>query len=189
MPPIAKFKREEIIDCALSIVEKKGCDALTARALGQELGSSPRPIFTIFKSMDEVFDEVVKKAYEIYHEYLNQGLNEKPSFKGCGKAYIKFANQHPKLFMLLFMKENQDQPDINHVLHAVENDYDKVLNSITSTYNISNSLAKKLYQHLWIYSHGIAVLIATKVCSFTPEEISNMLTEVFIGLLKNLKGE
>ena len=54
MPPKAKFDKDEIMKTALSIVENDGMDALTARTLGQRLGSSARPIFTVFKNMDEV---------------------------------------------------------------------------------------------------------------------------------------
>lgn len=49
--------------------------------------------------------------------------------------------------------------------------------------------AKELYFHLWVYSHGIAVLIATKVCSFTADETDKLLTQVFISLIKKIKQE
>lgn len=189
MPPIAKFKKEEIVDCALKIVEEKGREALTARSLAEALGSSPRPIFTVFESMDEVFDETIKKAYSIYRSYLNEGLKEEYPFKGAGKAYIKFASLHPKLFQLLFMSEADKIPDVRQVLHVIEEEYDRVLGSITNTFHIGEKTAEKLYQHLWIYSHGIAVLIATKTCRFTSEEVSSMLTEVFIGLLTSFKNK
>lgn len=41
--------------------------------------------------------------------------------------------------------------------------------------------------HLWIYTHGIATLCATKMCRFTDEEISTMITEVCMSILKKLK--
>ena len=46
-----------------------------------------------------------------------------------------------------------------------------------------------LFRSLWIYSHGIAVLIATKVCVFSAEKVSEMLTEVFVSMLKKIKTE
>ena len=52
MPPKPKFSREEIVDAALDIVSREVVSALSARELGEKLGSSPRPIFTVFKSMD-----------------------------------------------------------------------------------------------------------------------------------------
>ena len=51
MPPKAKFTKKEIIEASMSIVQKDGFPALTARALGARLGSSARPIFTVFSSM------------------------------------------------------------------------------------------------------------------------------------------
>ena len=49
--------------------------------------------------------------------------------------------------------------------------------------------AKELYFHLWVYSHGIAVLIETKVCSFTADETDKLLKQVFISLIKKIKQE
>ena len=54
MPPKPKFTKEEIVAAALELVSEKGIEALTARELGVRLGSSARPIFTAFNSMEEV---------------------------------------------------------------------------------------------------------------------------------------
>ena len=52
MPPKPKFTKEEIVAAALTLVSEKGMEALTARELGLRLGSSARPIFTVFQSME-----------------------------------------------------------------------------------------------------------------------------------------
>ena len=54
MPPNPRFTEKEIVDVALGLVSEKGITALTARELGQYLGSSTRPIFTVFENMEEV---------------------------------------------------------------------------------------------------------------------------------------
>ena len=46
MAPRNKFTREEMIEAALRVVQKKGSSALTARAIADELGVSTQPIFT-----------------------------------------------------------------------------------------------------------------------------------------------
>lgn len=58
MPPKPRFTREEIVAAALDIVSRQGIEALTARELGEVLGSSARPIFTVFRSMEELQQEV-----------------------------------------------------------------------------------------------------------------------------------
>lgn len=189
MPPKAKFSRKEIIDKALEVVRESGEGALTARSLGEKLGSSARPIFTVFSSMEEVAREVYAAATAVYNGYVKEGLTETPAFKGVGRAYIRFAAEEPKLFRLLFMKEQPSKPDKNHILAVLDENSDAILKSIQDGYGLSRENSEELYLHLWIYSHGIAVLIATNVCAFSETEISDMLTVVFIGLLKKIKSE
>lgn len=187
MPPKAKFTKEEIIEAALEIVRSKGFAALTARALGTKLGSSARPIFTVFQSMEEVQQAVIDAAKALYKEYIKCGLSDTPAFKGVGTQYILFSMNEPKLFQLLFMKENTDIPELSSVLPIIDSNYDAILSSVKEGYGLSLETAEKLYRHLWIYTHGIAALCATKMCRFASEEISVMMTEVFISLLKSLK--
>ena len=110
MPPKAKFTREEVIEAALKIVMREGIENLTARALAGELGSSARPVFTVFSGMDEVQCEVQKAAHALYNKMVEQGLKENLAFKGVGKAYIRFAIEYPKLFQMLFMREKSTVP-------------------------------------------------------------------------------
>lgn len=187
MPPKAKFTKEEITKTALNIVKTDGFEALTSRELGTRLGSSARPIFTVFKNMEEVLQTVIQSAKMLYKEYVNKGLAEEHPFKGVGTQYILFSINEPKLFQLLFMKEQAQMPDLLGVLPLIEESYEKILLSIQDDYGINEQLAEKMYRHLWIYTHGIATLCATKMCKFTGDEISLMITEVFTSLLKNIK--
>lgn len=188
MPPKAKFTKEEIIETSISIVRKEGFSALTARALGAELGSSARPIFTVFKSMEEVRQEVINASKKLYNEYVKKGLSQKIQFKGVGEQYILFAIKEPKLFQLLFMKEQRNVPKLSEVLPIIDENYETILMSIRDGYGMDSASAQKLYHHLWIYTHGIATLCATKMCCFTAKQIGEMMTEVFVSLLKNMKA-
>lgn len=183
MPPKAKFTREQIVKAALDIVERDGSDALTARALGQELKSSARPIFTVFDSMDEVRAAAVAAAKSVYAEYVARGLAETLAFKGVGTEYIRFAAEKPKLFRLLFMSERDGATDVNTVLGAIDDSAPAILQSVIDGYSLDRDAAERLYLHLWLYAHGIAALIATGVCEFTAGDISDMLTSVFVGML------
>lgn len=189
MPPKAKFTKEEIVEAALSIVREEGASALTARALGIRLGSSARPVFTVFQGMEEVQEAVIRAAKKLYAEYIDMGLAETPAFKGVGIQYILFAIREPKLFQLLFMAEQENLPDVSRVLPLIDDSYEKILASIHQDYGFEGEAAEKLYLHMWIFSHGIATLCATGMCSFTRKQIGGMMLEVFDSLLKNGKEE
>ena len=130
MPPKAKFTREEILDAALAITEKSGIDSVTARELGNYLGSSARPVFTVFDNMDEVKESVRARAKELYGKYAAEGLKEPLAFKGVGLAYIRFAIEKPELFRLLFMQPPQSSKDVADVLPMIDDHYDLILQSV-----------------------------------------------------------
>ena len=139
--------------------------------------------------MEEVQEEVTQAAKRLYAEYVERGLKETPAFRGVGTQYILFAIREPKLFQILFMKEQGEILDVRHVLPVIDDNYDKILASLIDGYRIEEPVAERIYQHLWIYSHGIATLCATKMCQFTKEEIEQMMAEIFRGLLiQELKG-
>ena len=188
MPPKAKFSREEIIDAAINIVREDGFDALTSRALGTKLGSSARPIFTVFQNREEVQQVVIITAKQKYREYISKGLSQDLAFKGVGMEYILFSINEPKLFQLLFMTEQPQIPDLTGVLPLIDDSYEQILRSIQSGYGIDKSSAEILYRHLWIYTHGIATLCATNMCRFTDEEIGSMIRQVCISILKSIKA-
>ena len=188
LPPKSKFTEEEIISAALTIVERDGIDGLTARELGKSLGSSARPIFTVYDSMDEVRQGVIAAAKSVYASFVEKGLTERPAFKGVGKAYIEFATKRPKLFGLLFMRTDGSAPTVDSVLDMIDESAPRILQSVIDEYALDEKSAKRLYTHLWLYTHGIATLIATGVCKFSESEISDMLTDVFIGLLVKIKS-
>lgn len=188
MPPKQKFTREEIIEAALKITRIEGIAAVTARRLGAELNSSSRPIFTVFKNMNEVVEETKKAARALYNQYVNKALSERMPFKATGIAYIRFAMNEPRLFQLLFMTENQKAYESSEVLSVIDENSGKILESIRKEYGLDDNKAHMLYRILWIFTHGIATLHVTDVCRFTDEETGKMLTDVCLGILMKMKA-
>ena len=95
MPPKVRFTREEIIRAALDITRESGPEALTARSLAARLDCSAKPIFGLFRSMDEVQQEVLKAGYQFYGEAIARAMEsgEYPPYKASGMAYIDFARR------------------------------------------------------------------------------------------------
>lgn len=196
MPPKAKFTQDEIIEKALQIVRTEGIDRLTSRELGTQLGSSARPIFTVFESMETVKQEVIRCARELYSQYVEEGLKAKLAFQGVGVAYITFALNEPNLFQLLFMNAQTEKNNagetvsvnVSQILPLIDDSYEKILQSVQKPYGLDRKTADRLYQHLWIYTHGIATMCATKLCNYTMEQMKEMMKEVFDGLLFRIKS-
>lgn len=189
MPPKIKFTREEILAAAVELTREQGLSAVTARAVGERLGASARPIFTAFQNMEELQEEVVRAARALYNQYVAAGLRQTPAFKGVGTQYIRFAAEEPQLFRLLFMSEQAEKPQVDGVLPMIDENYPAIRRSLQTAYDLTAQDADWLYRHIWLYTHGIAAACATHLCRFSAEDISRMLTETFASLLRTIKEE
>lgn len=187
MPPKAKFTKEEIIDAALSIARKKGIEAVTAREIASVLGSSARPIFTVFSNMEEVHTEVRNAAMRMFEEYTDKAADYTPIFKAIGIQMIKFAIEEPKLFSLLFMRENNEVRSVDDYMNNLGDIADMCIDTIQQDYKITEEEAQILFRQTWIFTFGICVLCVSGTCRFSDEEITEMLGREFISMIMLIK--
>lgn len=191
MPPKAKFNREEIIEAALSLVRSSGAQALTARALGEALGSSARPIFTVFSGMGQVQEAVLARANARYEGYLQEDMSagKYPPYKASGMAYIRFARQERELFKLLFMR-SRTREEYQSAAEGLK----PVVDALQAATGLEEQEALELHLEIWIFAHGIATMIATGYLDWDEEAASRALTDCYFGLRhrfeeKKRKGE
>ncbi len=188
MPPKPKFTREEVVQAALDIVAQNGMEALTSRELGAALGSSARPIFTVFSSMDELCREVRKAALRRFEEFTAVTDENMPPFKQFGMKMTRFASEQPKLFRLLHMCEMDETGSFEMIFKNLGDTADRCIQTLNEDYGFSMEDSKTIFKHTWIYTYGISVLLATKMCSFTDQQISEMLTFEFQSIIATAKS-
>ena len=183
MPPKPKFTKEEIVQTALEVVSQKGVEALTAKELGDALGSSSRPIFTVFNSMKEVQDEVRTAAMHRFENFASQKLPDVPLFKQVGMQMVLFGAKEPKLYQLLFMQENRNAVSFDDVFGELGPTAETCIGLIRAEYGMSESEAKLLFENVWIYTFGVGALCATRVCHFSEEKLGQMLSTEFQAMM------
>lgn len=188
MPPKPKFTKDEIVDAALKLVSKRGSDALTARELGAALGSSARPIFTVFDSMEELQNEVREAALKRFESYVDRSNTDIPLFKQVGMQMVLFGAREPKLYQLLFMRENKDVESFDDLFNKLGTAATESIEILCGEYGLTLPQAKLLFENIWVYTFGLGTLCATRVCEFTDEELGNMLTAEFNALLLLVKS-
>ena len=193
MPPKAKYTREEIVQIALDLVSEKGIGALNARNLGAAMGTSTRPVFTAFKNMNELTEEVKIAAMHRFDEYAKDDPETGvPAFKNVGLQMILFATEQPKLFQLLYMTENEQSVSFDNLLESkLGGTCQMCIEFIMRDYGLNPEESKLLFRSVWMYTFGIGVLIASKVCRYDEEEVSVMLSQQFrsvMGLIKSGKA-
>lgn len=179
MPPKFLFTREQIIAAALKITRESGLSALTARALAAELGCSVKPIFGLFRNMEEVHGAVLAQAYALYEARLQEEMSSGryPPYKASGMAYIRFAREEKELFRLLFMR--------NRTGEHIQEDRDSVrplLELLERNLGLSEDEANLFHLEMWVCVHGIAAMLATSYLDWDEEFVSRVVTDVYVGM-------
>lgn len=189
MPPKNKFTKDEILDTAFEIVRKHGMAALTARSLAEKLNCSVKPIFGMFKNMDELQQAVTEKAGDFYREKIYTAMRESKElpYKASGLAYIRFAKDEPELFKLGFMcdrsktsaeKIDTETPETKVIIELLENKL-----------GLSHEDACRFHLENWVYVHGIATMIATGFLDWDDDFIDSSLSDCYAGLKYRFCGE
>ncbi|MEG0240034.1 TetR/AcrR family transcriptional regulator [Anaerorhabdus sp.] len=185
MPRKFMFTKEEVIEAALALSRDKGISAVTARAIGEKLGSSSKPIFSLFENMDEVVHEVLEASNKVYQSYLEQEMTKGnyPPYKASGMGYIRFAKEEKELFKILFMRDRSNEIMDNN------NEIMPLIKLIQKNLGLSEDEATLFHSEMWFYVHGIATTIATSYLEWNEEIISKILTDGYEGLKCRYKGD
>ena len=189
MPPKPKFTKDEIVQAALEVVSQKGVEALTAKELGDALGSSARPIFTVFRSMKEVQDEVRAAAMRRFERFAAQTLPDMPLFKQVGMQMVLFGAKEPKLYQLLFMQENHNAASFDDVFGALGPTAETCIQSLRNAHGLTEAESRLLCETVWIYTFGIGALCATGTCRFSEQRLGEMLSTEFQAMLLFVKPD
>ncbi len=157
MPPSVRFSRDAVLNAAYQLVRREGPSALNARAVARELGGSTQPIFRLFSGMEELRAAVIDLALQDWKNKLRLRLQDSRfPYLSIGMSYLLFARDEPELFKLLFMRDRITDGSVN--------DYNMSwgIPLIENTVKVDVETAAKLYEHNWLFCHGMAVTIATK---------------------------
>ncbi len=184
MAPKPKFTQAEIVETAVDIIRDSSVKAITAQEIARRLGTSTRPVFTYFNTLEELRTAAALQARQLYNAYAERGLAMKPAFKGFAMEYIRFATEEPSLFRLLFMRKSRQQSLIDYL--DQEGHLAVVRQAVRDTFHLEAAQADWLYENMWPYAHGIAAMCASEAVQFTQQEIAERLGTLCRSLLITL---
>ncbi len=173
----AKVKKEDIINTAFEIVKQEGFDGLNVKKVTKILNCSVQPVYYHIGSIDNLKKEVQSKIYETYDNYLSKDLDKDKPYRRLGVNYIKFAKEEPQLFRIMFMTHTPSS-----LIHD-ENSYMDILKYVEAATGLDDKKAINYHKHMWIYTHGIACMVAMGIATIKESEIEEMLTHEFQALM------
>lgn len=189
VPPKARITKEMILDTILNITRESGFEAVNARSIANKLQCSTRPIFTCFENMEELKAAFLAFAYEYYSRYVSdfgRAADVSP-YLLHPLAYTAFAQRETNLFRLLFIDDmDLAMADPEDFYQEIGNEERAVL--FSKAIGIKPEHARGIFFDLFLYTHGIAVLIAGGKLTLEQSKTQEMLENILSAFVKQEKS-
>lgn len=173
---------EQVVEKAKDIIAKTGWESLNARGLAKELNISTKPLYRMFKGMDEIKSLVYNDIYKFYDDFVTSRIDKEKALITLCVAYIEFAQEHKNLFKTLFLSNNLSWKSIDSVLDEKWNQ--SAIINLVNKHGFSFESAKIFFMHIWLYSNGLATLLATNDIHLDSNDIIKRIVTVYKDLIK-----
>lgn len=174
--------KDMILATAFDIAREKGLDGISNRELAKKLNCSIRPIYYQFENVDELYKELYIEIEKYFYKFLMDNMNDDmPKYKQVGINYIKFAKKEKELFKILFMSEID--LGLNDFITKDIEDFNELSKLIKISTNLNDEDIENFHIKMWIFSHGLATLVASNTINISDEQLKQLLSLEFQALM------
>ena len=153
--------KSALVDAARRLLNSKGIEALSLRALASEVGVSHMAPYAHFKNKTELFQAIACSGFDDLTQRMQQVSNQDAAhlqILNYGTQYIEFAIANPALYKQM-LTQTQAVPDMTPALqHASQQPY-RLLVSAFQLLEADLSQAKIRAQGAWAMVHGLSSLL------------------------------
>ena len=132
--------------------------------------------------------EVRRLAIQEYNKFISEALNYTPVFKQYVIQLIEFAKKEPKLFQVIYMQESNESQRFDDIFYELGDSVDICIEVIQRDYGLTRDDAYKLFRQVWMHTFSICVFEANNIYHFSNDEISELLSMQFQGILMLVKS-
>lgn len=189
-----------VLDKAWKIIEKKGFEGLTARAIAAEVGYAPGTIYNLFSSMDDLYLQINARTLDMLYDTLSASACNNPkkspqaNMKIMARAYMDFARDYRPYWLMLF---NFRLPEGRKVQKWYQDKIDRLFEPLETLLQplFTARQEKRLKiaaRVLWSSVHGLCFLQETGKVSIVSQNgqkganPADFLIETFLAGLKGI---
>jgi len=187
MPRKTQFTIDDVITAAFELVREKGLAGLSAPSVAEKMGCSTMPIYSHFKNMQALEDEVIQKAWTLVMEYESRQYTG-DDWIDQAMGYVLFARDERNLFKSMLAGRNLKlQYEMQKMHWQYQTDR---LDSYEGFKDLDRDQRSRIRYARAMLSHGVAMSPDTgmnKVIIENDEILSGFLTNVSQALLKGYK--
>lgn len=177
MPPTPIITKQDILNAGIQLIRENGIRSVNARSLAKSLSCSTKPLFRIYKNMEELKKDIKKELDIYYNDFMEKNMTNENRLLSQGISYIEFAHSEKMIFSSLFMNMTMAGSSLQDIIHAEWN-RTSIENAKALT-GLSTEKAEMLFINFWLYSHGIATQIVSNDIDIPLDLVKKLLKNAF----------
>ena len=188
MPRKTQFSAEDVVMAAFELVREKGLVGLSAPAVADKMGCSTMPIYSHFKNMQALEDEVVKKAWKLIMNYQTERYTG-DVWVDQAIGYVRFARNERNLFKCMLDGRNLE---LRYAMHQKQWQYlAEHLEGYDAFDGLDGEQRMRVRYSRAMLSHGVAMSPKTglnKIIVENDDLLAGFLSTVSQALLKGYEA-
>jgi AcrR family transcriptional regulator len=170
-------KHARILAAARTLVRQGGHEHLSLREVARRARLSPAGMYEFFDTREHLVDTLAAEADAALADAMRRAAPEAPDpverLVRLGLAYIRFAEQHPADFMLLFGRVSGRRSLGEEVSPASE--YGQIRSAVAAVIGVGQPggpnavFLEALAYGFWSSMHGMAILRLTYLAGFDAD--------------------
>lgn len=166
-----------ILDAARELFTEHGFAAVSLRKIAERIEYSPTAIYLYFKDKNEILAALIQEGFELLCARMAEVSSANPieRLTQGGICYLRFAQEHPQYFALMFELCDEDlekafDPKPEVIIRAFGFIREAVAQGIAEGLFRADIPEIVLSHTIWAHLHGAATLFLARRLTMLPEE-------------------
>lgn len=183
MPPRQKITKEMILEKGFELARQKGIETVNSRNIAKELNCSTQPIFSQFKTMEDLRKGVFDFACNKFVDEVLKNSNDENFLGLTTKWYLNLLRNEQNLYKMLYFSSGfSESPLIELFLNYESNK--QIILKLQKDYLLSKEQCLDILLRSFVVLHGIGSLITFNKFEISDDEIVNIVRKTVIDMVK-----
>lgn len=156
--------RERVLEASVALIEDRGIGGLSMREVARRAGVSHQAPYHHFADREAILAAVALEGFERMADSMEAAVGPDPlaSLTAVGRAYVRFALEHPAHFRVMFRPELVALPDHPEAEACADRAYlglEGLVAQAVATGAVPAAEAPGLVTICWAFVHGLSGLL------------------------------
>lgn len=186
MPPKQRITKEMLLEHAFKIAEEQGISEVTSRSVAKSIGCSIQPVFSQFKTMEELRQATFDYACDLFVKEILVYEEEPDFFAQTSKLVINLARKKPNLFYLLYLSNGFKGNGMLDVMMNYESNQ-KIVTKMAELYHLELDVCKNILLRSCLFLIGIGTMICVNNMEFEDKQVADMMKQTVSDMVQGAR--